>query len=113
MTVRRAPVLAGLLAVTLAAAACEPSTITAAKDQLGRGGARTFSLTVPISQDTIKAASVLGSDTATTASGVLAKKLDPQTLSSAIGQKLQFNGLTFQQFRFSYDQMLTAAVPEP
>jgi hypothetical protein len=109
MTVRRAPVLASLLALTLAAAACEPSTITAAKDQLGRGGSRTFSLTVPISQDTIKAPSVLGSDTATTSSGVLAKKLTPQTLSSAIGQKLQFNGLTFQQFRFSYDQMLTAA----
>jgi hypothetical protein len=109
MTVRRAPVLAGLLALALAAAACEPSTITAAKDQLGRGGSRTFSLIVPISQDTIKAASVLGSDTATSASGVLSKKLDPQSLSSAIGQKLQFNGLTFRQFQFSYDQMLTAA----
>jgi hypothetical protein len=109
MTARCAPVLAGLLALTLAAAACEPSTITAAKDQLGRGGARTFSLTVPISQDTIKMAKVLGSDTATTAAGLLAIKLDPQILSSAIGQKLQFNGLTFQQFRFSYDQMLTAA----
>ncbi|MGD0484457.1 MAG: hypothetical protein ABSB58_07360, partial [Gemmatimonadales bacterium] len=109
MIARRTPVFAGLLALTLAAAACEPSSITAAKDQLGRGGSRTFSLTVPISQDTIKAPSVLGSDTATTAGGVLAKKLTPQTLSSAIGQKLQFNGLTFQQFTFSYDQMLTAA----
>ena len=109
MTVRRAPVLAGLLALTLVAAACEPSTITAAKDQLGRGGSRTFSLTVPISQDTIKMAKVLGSDTATTAGGLLGIKLDPQLLSSAIGQKLQFSGLSFQQFRFSYGQMLTAS----
>ena len=109
MNVRISAASIGLVGIALALAGCEPATLTDARDQLGRGGARTFSLTIPLSQDTIEMGKVLGSDTATTAGGLLAKRLTPQTLSSAIGEKLQFTGLTFQQFRFSFDQMLKAA----
>jgi len=108
MNVRISAASICFVGIALALAGCEPATLADARDQLGRGGARTFSLTIPLSQDTIKMGNVLGSDADSTAGGLLAIRLDPQTLSSAIGEKLQFNGLTFQQFRFSFDQMLTA-----
>ncbi len=109
MTMRRIPELAGLLALTLGAASCEPSSITAAKEQLGRGPARTLALAVSLSRDTLEIGKFLSShDTATTAGGLLGVTLPAESLASAIGQKLVYNNLAFQQFRFSYGQMLQA-----
>lgn len=109
MTMRRIPELAGLLALTLGAASCEPSSITAAKQQLGRGPSRTLALAVSLSRDTMEIGKFLtSSDTATTAGGLLGVTLPAESLASAVGQKLVFNNLAFQQFRFSYGQMLQA-----
>lgn len=110
MTVRISPPTASLLALALGLTACEPTSITAARDQLGRGGSRTFALSLPIAQDTFRVGELLpASDTVTTPDGLLAIKLDPESLTSAVGEKLRFDDLTFQQFRFSYDQMLSTA----
>jgi hypothetical protein len=110
MNVRISAVPIGLVGIALALAACEPATLTEARNQLGRGGARTFSLAIPISQDTFFVAKFLPrSDTATTPSGLLAIKLPAESLASAVGQQLAFNNLTLQTFQFSYDQMLAAA----
>ena len=110
MHVRISATSIGLVGIALALSACEPATLTEARTQLGRGGARTFSLAIPISQDTFFVSKFLPqSDTATTPSGLLAIKLPAESLASAVEQQLAFNNLTFQTFRFSYDQMLTAA----
>jgi len=110
MNARFSSVSAGVLALALALAGCEPASVTAARDQLGRGGARTVSLAIPISQDTFYVSRFLpDSDTVTTLSGLLGKRLPAESLASAIGQQLVFNNITFQTIQFSYDQMLTAA----
>ncbi|MEK7668847.1 MAG: hypothetical protein AAB409_09380 [Gemmatimonadota bacterium] len=110
MTMRISPVSAGLLVLALGVTACEPASVTAAREQLGRGGSRSFSLALPIAQDTFLVGELLPkSDTATTTDGLLAIKLDPESLTSAVGSKLRFDNLTFQQFKFSYGQMLSAA----
>lgn len=110
MHVRISAASIGLVGIALALAACEPATITEAHNQLGRGGARTVSLAIPISQDTFFVAKFLPkSDTATTPSGLLALRLPAESLASAVGQQLTFNNVTFPTFQFGYDQMLTAA----
>jgi hypothetical protein len=109
MTARFSSVSAGVLALALALAGCEPASVTAARDQLGRGGSRTYTLTLPMTLDTFLIGKFLSTeDTATTPDGLLAVRIDPVSLASAVGQKLQFSNLAFQTFRFSYGQMLTA-----
>lgn len=102
-------IAAALLAGLAVAAGCEPSSITAARSQLGRGPARIFSVAVPINRDTLNIGKFLGKDTTTTASGLLGLAIAPESLGSAVGQKLQFGSLTFQSFTFSYAQMLSVA----
>ena len=110
MTRRTFAASSGLLAIALALAACEPATVTEARDQLGRGAARTVTLAVPISRDTFVASDFLSaSDTVTTPGGLLGAKLPAESLASAIGQQLAFNNLTFQTFQFSYVELLVAA----
>jgi hypothetical protein len=110
MTRRISSASIGLVGLALALAACEPATLTEARDQLGRGGARTVSLAIPISRDTFFVSRFLpASDTATTPGGLLGTKLPAESLASAIGQQLAFNNLTFQTFQFSYDSLLIAA----
>jgi len=109
MNARFSSVSAGVLALALALAGCEPASVTAARDQLGRGGSRTYTLALPMTLDTFLIGKFLSTeDTATTPDGLLAVRIDPVSLASAVGQKLQFSNLAFQQFRFSYGQMLTA-----
>jgi hypothetical protein len=102
--------LVGIAALALTAASCEPSSITAARQQLGRGPARIFQVAVPINQDTLNVGKFLGSsDTTTTSGGLLGLAIAPESLGSAIGQKLQFASVAFQPFTFSYAQMLSVA----
>ena len=114
MTMRISAASIGLVGIALALGACEPATLTEARDQLGRGGPRTFSLAIPNSQDTFFVSTSLhtsdtATDTVTTPSGLLGKKLPAESLASAVGQRLAFNNLALQTFQFSYDQMLTAS----
>jgi hypothetical protein len=103
----------GLFGAALALTACEPATVADARSELGRGAARTVSLAIPISQDTFFAyqfllASDSATDTVTTPGGLLAKVLPAESLASAVGQRLAFDGLTFQAFDFSGDSLLIA-----
>ncbi len=96
---------AWLLGVALAAWGCEPASITEARDQLRRGGERTFDLTIPIVGDTFNVQSLFDTATIgldTTANGVLAVKLDPESLSVAFGQQLSFDNVTLDQFTLSF-----------
>lgn len=73
--------LEGVVLVVLAAlvAACEPETITEARDQLGRGGVRTVTFAFPIADDTLTIAQFLPEeDTVTTSSGLVGVTVDAQ-----------------------------------
>lgn len=99
--------LAAAALASLAVVACEPGSITEARDQLGRGPATIISYGLPIAQDTFYIDSLLGSDTTRMPDGRRAVKFDPEVYRVAVGEKLRFDNLGFTQFRFSYDQMLT------
>lgn len=109
MTVRNPIFAAALVGLACATTGCEPASITAAKEQLGRGGARTVQYTLPVSRDTLLLRDALpSSDTATTPDGLLGLVIPAESLTSAVGQQLRFNNLSFAQYTFSYSQMLEA-----
>lgn len=86
---------------------CEPETITEARDQLNRGGERIVRFSVAIKNDTITIGKFLPEeDTVTTSSGLVGIKIDVDTVTVDVGDKLQFEDLNFDTFSFSYDQML-------
>lgn len=96
---------ASLLLLTTA---CQPDTITEARDQLGRGDPTSLSISVPITTDTIGMDRFLDdSTTVTTAGGLLGIAIDSQNVSVAIGEELSFEGLDFDAFNFGYEQMLS------
>ncbi|MCZ6760287.1 MAG: hypothetical protein O7D29_07955, partial [Gemmatimonadetes bacterium] len=95
------------LALGVLVLGCEPETITEARDQLNRGGERIVRLSVAIKNDTITIGKFLPEDdTVTTASGLIGIKVDVDTVTVDVGDKLQFEDLNFDTFSFSYDQML-------
>ena len=104
---RRISTFPALLAgACLVIGACEPSSITAAHNQLERGGARVTRLTIPISQDTFTIAQFLPAADTATVNGLAGLKFDPESLNVDVGNQLQFNNLTFSPFNFSFNQML-------
>ncbi len=79
--------LKGVALVTLAAlvAACQPETITEARDQLDRGGVRTVMFSVPIANDTLTIAQFLPEeDTVTTSSGLVGVTVEAVTVNALI-----------------------------
>lgn len=96
---------AGLLLLA-GVTACQPDTITEARDQLGRGDPTSIRISVPITVDTLTIDQFL-EDIDTTAGGLLGIPFDSQNVSVAIGEELEFSGLTFDAFNFGYDQMLS------
>src|SRR5262245_2616035 len=74
----RGPVLLALLGAVLVAA-CEPASITEARNQLRRGGSRVFSITMPVSEDSVVV---------------------------DVGGKLQFSNLALDPYNYSFNQML-------
>ncbi|MFQ6046675.1 MAG: hypothetical protein ACE5PT_10035, partial [Gemmatimonadales bacterium] len=102
-----------LNAVLLLAAAvswaCEPANITEAREQLQRGGTRLVEFSIPVAAETLTVDTLLRDldvDVDTLAGGLLGFSIDPETLSVAVGEKLRFDNLGFDQFTFSFDQML-------
>lgn len=85
------PALAG---ISLLATGCEPANITEARDQLGRGAARTVTYQLPIARDTFYIDSMLGSDTTRTADGLRAVTFPPETLAVAVSEKLAIDAVT-------------------
>ncbi len=102
-------VLWALLAAVVAAG-CEPTSITEARTQLRRGGARVTSISLPIARDTFAVSDFLDSaSTTTTSGGLVGIAFQTDSLSINIGTQLQFNNLAFDPFSFSFDQMLQTA----
>jgi hypothetical protein len=87
--------VAGPLVPWLLLVGCEPASITDARDQLARGPARQLEYAIPITQDTFTVAEFLGDDTTTTADGLLAITIAPETLGVAVGRRLRFDNLAF------------------
>lgn len=85
------PALAG---ISLLATGCEPANITEARDQLGRGAARSVTYQLPIARDTFYIDSMLGDDTTRTADGLRAVTFDPETLAVAVSEKLAIDAVT-------------------
>lgn len=95
------------LALGVLVLGCEPETITEARDQLNRGGERIVRFSVAIKNDTITIGKFLPEDdTVTTSSGLIGIKVDVDTVTVDVGDKLQFEDLNFDTFSFRYDQML-------
>jgi hypothetical protein len=98
--------LGPLLSACLLAVACEPSSITAAHDQLQRGAQHTTRLTIPISQDTFSIAQFLPASDTATINGLMGLRLSPDSVNVDVGSHLQFTNLAFSPFNYSFAQML-------
>ncbi len=80
-------------------ASCEPSTFTEARDQLGRGGQRIVEFLVPVIDTAFTIDNLLDSTLVdTTASGLLAVRIDPESLTVDVGEKLDFQNIVFDDF---------------
>ena len=83
--------LVGLLALT---AACEPASLVDARNQIARGGERTIVYALPLIDTVFKIQTLLDSSTIdTTAAGLLAVVVDPESLSVGFGDELVFAGI--------------------
>src|SRR3990172_617813 len=102
-----------VMSLMLLSAGCEPTSITEARNQLGRGPARIVQFTIPVAQDTVTvgeflcpSSSTTPCDTVTTPDGLIGITFDPETLTVNVGDKLNYDSLTFSPFTFGYNQML-------
>jgi hypothetical protein len=86
-----------VLATCWLLAGCEPSSITEARNQLGRGPARVTTFAIPIAQDTVTLGDFLSDDT-TSIGGLVALKFDPDSVNVDVGNRLQFNNINLTQF---------------
>jgi len=99
-----------LSGIALVVWACEPASITEAEQQLGRAGARSVLYTLPVLAETLTVDSILNDLTDESfdvlPGNLLGYTMDPETFTAAVGDKLQFNGLSFDQYQFTFGQML-------
>ena len=94
----RRGVFFGVCAATcLTLCACEPTSVTEARDQLRRGAEHVTRLSIPIAQDTLAIGDFLSSDT-TSVNGLVGLAFDPDSVNVNVGTQLQFNNLTLAQF---------------
>lgn len=104
---RRLP--GALVAGVLVLAACQPDSITAARDQLGRAPERTLDVILPITRDTVTIDEFVDDSIVQTPSGAAGVLLDPESTTVAVGSGLRFAAVSLDPFAFSYDQMLVTA----
>ncbi|KPJ93584.1 MAG: hypothetical protein AMS18_05475 [Gemmatimonas sp. SG8_17] len=92
--------MAAMLCLAATMAACEPASLTEARDQLGRGGERVVEYVLPIVTDSAKVQDLV--DTTETAldtlGGVLALRADPESLSVGVGDELTYQDVDFDTF---------------
>lgn len=82
-----------LLVAAVVAASCEPSSLTEARDQLGRGGERIVEYVLPVVRDTFNVESLLDASVVTvTSDSMLGVRLDSRTLGYGIGLFAPFIG---------------------
>lgn len=104
----------GFFALVLATAlvsACEPATITEARNQLRRGGARTTSYVIPVARDTFTLSDFLPKTDTTTTGSLVGIRLDPESVSVNVGTQLQFNNVQMDPVNYDYPPGLPGAGP--
>ena len=107
MTQRFLSSVVGAALIGAVSLSCEPSSITEARDQLGRGSNDTFSLQIPLVGDTFFVSTLVPEqDTVTLAGGVLGIRIQSDSLIVDVGADLRFDNIALDTFRFSFDQML-------
>jgi hypothetical protein len=83
-----------ILAAALLASSCEPSSLTEARDQLGRGGERIVEYVLPVVSDTFNVESLLDPAVVfVTSDSMLGIRIDTRTLGYGIGLFAPFIGL--------------------
>ena len=135
---RTAAYLTGALAIAVTVAACEPESITAARDTLGLGPRRTLSVEIPVTVDTFTVSEILtdwlGITTIAIADNLVAVEANPQTatldvagavgtftnvpldsslLQFAVEEEMQFSaaGLNLGEFEDAAAQVTLHAAP--
>jgi len=94
MTVEKVRPMLGLVGLLALATACEPANILEARDQLGRGGERTIEFALPLIDTVFKIETLLeDSDIDTTAAGLLAVEIEPESVSVGFGEELVFENI--------------------
>ena len=89
----------GIFCLSAIQAGCEPSTFTEARDQLGRGGQRVVEFLVPVIDTAFTIDNLLDSTVIdTTPAGLLAVRIDPESLTVDVGEKLDFQNIVFDDF---------------
>ena len=112
MTIGRIRPTLGLVGLFALTAACEPANILEARDQIGRGGERTIVFALPLI-DTVFKIETLLEDTGidTTAAGLLAVVVDPESLSVGFGEELVFEGINLDTLELSFPAGAFAVPP--
>ncbi len=98
------------LAVLLGLAACEPASVTDARNQLGRGPADTVRYILPLATDTLDR-SDLDFQNDTVIGGLLGVAFDPESVSVAVADDLRFQNVTVVDVAVSFDSATLAAAP--
>ncbi len=100
MTVRKT-MLSLVLISLVALAACDPGSVTAAREQLARGPADTIQYLLPLARDTFDVSDLdLAQDTVI--DGVVAVVLDQQTVRYNIADSLRFNAVQLSDLSVSF-----------
>jgi hypothetical protein len=92
--------IAATLCLAAATAACEPASLTEARNQLGRGGERVVVYVLPVVTDSAKVQDLVDSTAAldTISGGILAIRADPESLSVEVGDELTYQDVDFDSF---------------
>ena len=103
------PILA-TLGMLLGLIACEPSSVTDARNQLARGPADTVRYVLPLATDTLDR-SDLDIQGDTVIGGLQGVAFDPESVSVAVADDLQFQNVTVTDVAVSFDPAVLAAAP--
>lgn len=86
-----------LLGATVVVSGCEPTSLTEARRQLGRGPAQTLELAVPVALETIEPRELLPAGRDTIVDGLVAVKLGEETFAVPLAG-LQVGDVVFEEF---------------
>ncbi len=103
------PILA-TLGMLLGLAACEPASVTDARNQLARGPADTVRYLLPLATDTLDR-SDLDIQGDTVIGGLQGVAFDPESVSVAVADDLRFQNVTVTDVAVSFDPAVLAAAP--
>ena len=94
--------------------ACEPASITEARNQLARGAARVARYTIPVVDTVFTISDFLpegSQDTVTTPEGLLGIRFPAESIAVDIGPNLQFNGVALTPFNASISGLILSQLP--